>query len=719
MSAGWNTPPVMNTAAMLAFAGAVFCGAVALAVIWNERRSVVHLAFVTGMVLLALESIFSGLSWQAVAVAWNETSVRQTVEWQRCRLWASAFLPGVWLFFALGYGRGNYREFLDRWKFLLVAAFVLPLTLVAMDGHDLIIPAWPKDGSCHLVLGGMGGFFFFLLLLAGLMLVGINLEKTFRASVGVMRWRIKFMILGLAVLFAVRFCTSSQILLSHTLDLRLQMVDAGALFVACLLMLRASFRAGHFDLDVYPSQAVLQGSLTVLLAGIYLLAIGLLAKLVSLFHLGEGELVRWFVFLAAAVCFAILLLSDRVRLRLSRFVSRHFQRPLYDYRTVWRRFTEATASCVNQNDLCQVAVKAVTDVFQALSVTIWLVDEAQGQLVFMASTFLTEAKAESLRPGREEFAEILKALRARHEPVDIDAEKAGWAELLRRCHPDEFSKGGNRVCVPMIVGEEVIGLMVLGDRVSAAKFTWQDFDLLKCIGDHIAAGLLNTRLSQKLLQAKELEAFQTMSAFFVHDLKNTASTLNLMLQNLPVHFDDPAFRADALRGVSKTVAHINRLIGRLGSIRHELQIKPVEADLNELVAKSLAGWEEVAGINLKKDLSPLPQLCFDPEQMLKVATNLVFNAREAVAPSSGQVRIQTLQQNGWAVLAISDNGCGMSQEFLSRSLFRPFQTTKKSGLGIGMFQSKMIIEAHQGKIEVESETGKGTTFRVLLPLKKA
>jgi putative PEP-CTERM system histidine kinase len=403
---------------------------------------------------------------------------------------------------------------------------------------------------------------------------------------------------------------------------------------------------------------------------------------------------------------------------MNRFVSRHFQRPLYDYRTVWRRFTEATASCVSQSDLCQVAVKAVTDIFQALSVTIWLVDEQQPQMLMAASTFLTEAKAETLRPSKAELAEILAALRVHREPVDIDATKANWAELLRRCHPDEFRKGGNRVCVPMIVGEQLVGLMILGDRVSAATFTWQDFDLLKCIGDHIGAGLLNTRLSQKLLEAKELEAFQTMSAFFVHDLKNTANTLNLMLQNLPVHFDDPAFRADALRGVSKTVTHINHLIGRLGSIRHELQIKPVESDLNELVAKSLAGWEEVAGINLKKDLGPLPRVWFDPDQMLKVTTNLVFNAREAVPATSGLVQIQTRQSNGWAVLSISDNGCGMSPEFLRRSLFRPFQTTKKNGLGIGMFQSKMIVEAHKGKIEVESETGKGTTFRVFLPCLK-
>ena len=708
----------MNIATMLAYASAIFCGAVAFTVVWNERRSLVHLVFVAGMALLALESIFNGLSWEATAISWDVTNIQQMVRWQHWKLWTSSLLPGVWLLFALSYGRGNYQEFLKRWKFLLLAAFVVPLGLVLSGDQELIIRAdRSSEGLWSLSLGSTG-FYFFLLLLAGLVLVGINLEKTYRASVGVMRWRIKFMILGLGVLFAVRFCTSSQILLSHTIDSRLQMVDAGALFVGCLLILRSLFRAGHFDLDIYPSHAVLQSSLTVLLAGIYLFAIGVLAKVVVYFNKGDDVVIKWFVFLVAAVLLTILLLSDRVRLRLSRFVSRHFQRPLYDYRTVWRRFTEATATCVNQMDLCQVAVKSVTDIFQALSVTIWLVDEQQSQLVFAASTFLTEARAETLRPNKEELAEILQALREHHEPVDIDVAKENWAAVLKRCHPDEFRKGGSRVCVPMIVGEEMVGLMILGDRVSGVSFTWQDFDLLKCIGDHIAAGLLNTRLSQKLLQTKELEAFQTMSAFFVHDLKNTANTLNLMLQNLPVHFDDPAFRADALRGVGKTVAHINRLIGRLGSIRHELQIKPVESDLNELVAKSLAGWEEVAGINLKKDLPPLPKVFFDQEQMLKVATNLIFNAREAVS-KTGQVQIQTSQANGWAVLAISDDGCGMSQEFLNRSLFRPFQTTKKNGLGIGMFQSKMIVEAHKGKIEVESETGKGTTFRVFLPLKNS
>jgi signal transduction histidine kinase len=103
--------------------------------------------------------------------------------------------------------------------------------------------------------------------------------------------------------------------------------------------------------------------------------------------------------------------------------------------------------------------------------------------------------------------------------------------------------------------------------------------------------------------------------------------------------------------------------------------------------------------------------------MLKVVTNLVLNARDAVSPA-GEIRIETAQSNGWVILTVSDNGCGIAPEFLSRSLFRPFQTTKKNGLGIGLFQSKMIVEAHKGRVQVESQPGKGTTFRIILPLPK-
>ena len=93
---------------------------------------------------------------------------------------------------------------------------------------------------------------------------------------------------------------------------------------------------------------------------------------------------------------------------------------------------------------------------------------------------------------------------------------------------------------------------------------------------------------------------------------------------------------------------------------------------------------------------------------------LVENALDAGATSV----VATFKEFGAEQFEVSDNGCGMNPEFLNRSLFRPFQTTKKNGLGIGMFQSKMIVEAHKGRIEVESEPCKGTTFRIYLPLQK-
>jgi signal transduction histidine kinase len=155
------------------------------------------------------------------------------------------------------------------------------------------------------------------------------------------------------------------------------------------------------------------------------------------------------------------------------------------------------------------------------------------------------------------------------------------------------------------------------------------------------------------------------------------------------------------------------LISRLGLLRHELKLDVAESDLNEVVESVLMGVDHAPGFAMIKEIRPLPKVLLDRDQIHKVVTNLVLNAAEAVA-HEGEVRVGTQAVDGWVVLTVTDNGCGMSPEFLAQSLFRPFQTTKKNGLGIGMFQSKMIVEAHGGKISVTSEAGKGTTFRVSL-----
>jgi putative PEP-CTERM system histidine kinase len=327
---------------------------------------------------------------------------------------------------------------------------------------------------------------------------------------------------------------------------------------------------------------------------------------------------------------------------------------------------------------------------------------------------MSRAEAGSLALAPTETAELIVALGRHTEPLDIDSSREPWAAALRRSHPYEFTEGGNRVCVPLIASGEVLGILVLGDRVGGISFSAQDFDLLKSASDQAAASLLNMQLTQQLSQAKQLEAFQAMSAFFVHDLKNTASTLSLMLRNLPIHYQDPKFREDALRGIAKTVEHINDLVTRLTSLRHDLEVKAVDCDLNRLVTECLKTHEQAPGVEMVKDLQPVTNLRAAAVQIEKVITNLVLNARESLT-GNGRIVVATSQSNGWAVLSVSDNGCGMSADFINRSLFRPFNTTKKKGIGIGMFHCKMIVEAHHGRIEVQSEPGKGSTFRVLLP----
>ncbi len=96
-----------------------------------------------------------------------------------------------------------------------------------------------------------------------------------------------------------------------------------------------------------------------------------------------------------------------------------------------------------------------------------------------------------------------------------------------------------------------------------------------------------------------------------------------------------------------------------------------------------------------------------------MVTNLALNAREAGA---SQLRVGTTEAGNWAIVEIADNGSGMSADFIRNSLYRAFQTTKKNGMGIGMFHSKMIVEAHGGRMAVESTPDKGTTFRVFVPI---
>ena len=702
----------MNLNPTLACVTAAFTAALGLAVLLRKRHSAASWSFTGGMVLLAVETLLNGFSF-------NELAPKNAGFLQGAAFITRSFLPGVWLFFSLTYSRGNYRESLARWRFILLAAFVLPVALaVAFRGELVQVLPFPEPGDGFWFrLGGQPAKVLNVLCLVATVLILMNLERTFRSAVGTTRWRIKFFVLGLAVIFGARFYARSQALVFSGYDLALTNIETVALLLGCVLMAAAYFRSGFIEIDVYPSRAALHTSVTVLLAGIYLFFVGVLAKIAVHFG-GAGSFpLEAFLVLLGLVILAVLLLSNRVRQSIQLFISRHFTRPQHDFRQIWTRFTTSMSSVLDEGDLCVAAGRLISETFNALSVSIWLLDSHYQRLVRASSTLHSEQEQAgdlTREVAAKEWNSI--SLNKLSRPFELERAKEKWTENLKEISAGRFRTGGNRICVPLLAGEHRLGVIILADRVSGIRYTGEEMDLLKCIGDQVGVSLLNLRLTKKIMLGKELEAFQTMSAFFIHDLKNTASTLSLMLQNLPIHFDDPAFRKDALRSIGATVDRINDLISSLSAFRHELHLNPTELDLNLLVTETLKSLDCAGDAELVTKLDPLPKMVGDREQLRSMVTNLLLNARDAVG-GAGRIMVETRQRNGWVTLSIADNGCGMTPAFVKNSLFRPFSTTKKKGLGIGMFHTKMIVEAHRGNIQVKSELGSGTTFEVMLPLK--
>jgi putative PEP-CTERM system histidine kinase len=704
----------MNLSSQLAYISAGICGLICavylILTLMGKRRSIARWAFGASMAILCVDGVLTGFSAAALRA-------EQFLYWQQTRLVVLSFLPGTWILFSLTYARGSTRKFLHAWRYVLIAAFAIPALLATFYGDSYILfRQLQGDGQITVLLGWPGQASHFLMIL-GSVLSMMNLERTYRAAVGAMRWQVKYMLLGLGTLFLVRFYTSSQAFLFANVHTGMDTINSIGLIVSSLLIIRALSRRGHFDIELYPSHAVLSNSLTILVAGIYLLSVGVLAKLVALIGGDIAFPLKALGVLVALVLLATLLQSDHFRLNIKQFVSRHFKRPMHDYRTVWKRFTEESASHVHQPDLCEGLSKLIAETFDSHSVNFWLFEDERAKLNLAASTAPTDSAPNTINLPSDTLHQLKAQYTQSNRPVDLDKSKDDWTQYLRDANPKKFSHGGHRICIPITVSDSILGLIVVGDRVSGIPFTEPEFDILNSIGTHAASSLLNLQLSGKLVETRELEAFQTMATFFVHDLKNAASTLNIMVKNLPTHWDNSEFRKDALRGISKTGDRINDIIGRLSTVRNEIEVdlKPLELDL---FARSIINtWQAPENTEFITNFESESIAKIDREQLGKVLLNLIINASEAME-DGGRIEVSTTVNEKYALLSVCDNGCGMSQEFIKKKLFRPFQTTKQRGLGIGMFQSKMIVDAHGGRFEVESEEGMGSTFRVLLPIDK-
>jgi putative PEP-CTERM system histidine kinase len=695
---------------LISYISAAAAFGIALFALIRNHQSPIDWVFAVGVGLFGLEALTIGLSFQSL-------SSDDALYWQWRRLVASSLIPGVWFIFSICFARANYQEFMSRWLWLIVSLCVVPPCVALFFHHDLfIVPAMVDPGRVILVRLDWAGYLLHLIYLVSAVLILMNFERTLRHATGHSRWQVKYIVLSVVVLFGVRLYADSQAVLYRLLNSNFDVVYTLTLLLSCGLIARSLVRAKRPETGLYLSHSLIYNSFTVLIVGVYFVLVAVAARFVYDSKAIESLPIIAFIVLVSLVGLAVLLLSDKLRFKGKRFISRHFRRPIYDYQSVWSGFTENTASLTSITDLCLAVTALVSQTLDVLAVSLWLVDEREERLDLGYSTMLTEDWVKDSGMSGEMGHSFLALMLARSLPIDLYRRDDGPIDEFVNGFRKDLEVADIRYCVPLRVARGIIGVITLGERVMKQPLTFEDYELLRTIGDQSAAALLNLKLSEKLRQTKELEAFQVMSAFFMHDLKNLASKLSLVTQNMPRHFDNEDFRQDAMQTVTQSVEKIKGMCSRLSLLSSKIEMHRRETDVNELIRAAMAGLGGLKA-RVELELCSMPLLQIDGEQMQKVFENLLINANEAV-DKDGRIRIAETHQDSWVELSFSDNGCGMSKEFVEKNLFRPFQTTKKQGMGIGLFHCKTIVEAHGGRIEVESEEGKGSTFRVVLPVTK-
>ncbi|OPY15871.1 MAG: Sensor protein ZraS [Syntrophus sp. PtaB.Bin138] len=702
----------MNFIVWSSYAVAAATAVIAALALRRDRQAFVNRVFALGMALFAMEATLTGLLFQAA-------SLDSFLFWQRMRFTASSFLPAVWLTFSLSFARANYREQISRWKWVLVLSLIVPVALTLYNYNEAFVSVVlaPRQASAYFIRLGQTGYWWHLAWVVLSVVILMNLERTFRHATGHMRWQTKFLFLGIGGVFGIHVFTDSQALLFKGVDTDMVAVGLGALLVADVLAVRSLLRGQPLSLGIQLSHQFLYNSLTMLIVGIYFIVVGLLAWASLRFEWIENVHVSVFLVFVLIIGLAAVLMSDRLRLRRKRFISRHLKRPQYDYQKIWEDFTGRTAQVTGVRQLCGEIVRMVSETLEILSVSIWLADEKQESLSFGGSTVFTAGQAGKMGLLDQGGAALIRAMEGQEMPVDLEGRGDDWVSDLKQTYGEETKESRIRYCVPLNAAGHLVGVMTLSEKVFYQPLTFEESELVRTIANQAAAALMNLTLAERLRQAKELEAFQTMSAFFMHDLKNLASKLSLVTQNLPEHMDNPEFRADALKTLSQSVTKINGMSSRLSMLSQKLALSFQETDLNELVEDAVADTKGYVKVPVSMQLGVAPALSADRDQLLKVLENLLMNASDAVG-NDGRIGVSTGRHDNWAVITVMDTGCGMTREFMEKNLFRPFQTTKKQGMGIGLYHCKTIVEAHGGRIHVESEEGKGTAFKVLLPLER-
>jgi len=534
-----------------------------------------------------------------------------------------------------------------------------------------------------------------------------------RQSRATMRWPAS----GLAILWAFDLNLYTIAYLGEGWPLEIASVRGLAVAVLAALLAIGSSRTGD-ALRLKPSRAVTFQTFSLLLIGIYLAAMVGIAQWLS-YAGGDFNRLAALGLLTVSSAIAVLVLpSKKIRGWLRVTLAKHLFQHRYDYREEWLRFTRTIGNAgAEPKPLGQRVVQAVADIAEAPA-GLLLTPGDNGDLTLASRWNWPEIEVPaSAFPARSLLFFEREGFIADIDEIRLGLDHRGEGAYIPQWLNDDPHAWA---LVPLIHFERLVGIVVLARPNLPRKFDWEDFDLLRVVGQQLASYLAENSSQEALAESSRFEDFHRRIAFVMHDIKNLASQLSLLARNAEMHAEKKEFRDDMLVTLRNSSDKLNGLITRLsrygtGSIDKLTEIRAAEV-LRSVADRFKANGDRARKVILAEceDLVVTAN-CHSLEQILVHLVQNGIDASEDGNPVCVSLGIDGLN----ARFDIVDSGCGMSPEFVRTGLFKPFVSTKNGGFGIGAFEARELVRAMRGRLEVESREGLGSRFIVRLPLAAA
>lgn len=543
-----------------------------------------------------------------------------------------------------------------------------------------------------------------LLSVMGLVLV----EQVYRSTRPTDRWAIKFLCLGLGGLFVYDIYLYANAALFNAMDAQVWAARGYVAAVVTPLIAVSAARNPEWAAPVGLSRSMAFHTASLLGAGIYLLLMASAGYYLRLFGGEWGDVVQTVFIFSAGMLLVLLMLSGTLRARLRVFLSKHFFSYRYDYREEWLNFTRTLSEGQPGEQLCERAVEALARLLESPGGALWM---REGNAGYQRASHWNWADIHGTEPADSPF---IRWIASKQWVVDLDEMKTRRDLYDDLDAPAWIQQTGDAwLVVPLILHDELLGFVVLKHSLGNVTFNWEVSDLLKVAARQAAAHLAQMRASNQLIVARQFESFNRTTTFVIHDLKNLVAQLSLLLANAEKHKHNPEFQADMLDTVESAVARMNKVLAQL---RRGSDTTPMQSvALADLLADAVAS-KQAFKLRPSLELPPAPlRVRAERERLTRAIGHLLQNALEATPPT-GSVTLRAFEESGQAIIDIVDTGIGMDDAFIRTRLFQPFDSTKGAGMGIGAYECRETLRTLGGNIEVDSTPGRGTRFRLSLPL---